>query len=129
MRLTWSCILRPQLEKGLTLQRLQLQISTSLYLTSPHLHISISPSLHIYSLPHLHISTCTHLNIYMVSKKTMPLYIGIHFCITTSTGMHLTYTNWENNILQGSATETTPTPTLLPWLPWKTNMLIFTILS
>ena len=52
-------------------------------------------------------------------KKTMPLLIGIYFYITTSTGMHLTYTIRKINILQGLAIETTPTPTLLPWLPWK----------
>ena len=52
-------------------------------------------------------------------EKTMPLLIGIYLYIITSTGMHLTCTIREINILQGSAIETTPTPTLLPWLPWK----------
>ena len=31
-------------------------------------------------------------------KKTMPLLIGIYFYISTSTGMHLTYTIQEINI-------------------------------
>ena len=52
-------------------------------------------------------------------KKTMPLLIGFYFYISTSTGMHLTYTIREINILQGSVIETTPTPMLLPLLPWN----------
>ena len=52
-------------------------------------------------------------------KKTITLLIGIYFYITTSIGIHLTYTIQEINILQESAIETTSTPTLLPWLSWK----------
>ena len=69
---------------------------------------------------------------YRVSKKkTMPLLISIYFYITTSTGIYLTYIIKEINILQESAIETNPTPTVLPWLPFsmETNMLIFMILS
>ena len=51
--------------------------------------------------------------------KNDATFIGIYFYISTSTGMHLTYAIGEINIFQGSAIETTPTPTLLPWLPWK----------
>ena len=62
--------------------------------------------------------TISEKGFYRVSKK-ITLLIGIYFYITISTGMHLTYTIQEINILQESAIETTPTPTLLPWLSWK----------
>ena len=50
--------------------------------------------------------------------KLVPLLIGI-FYIITLTGMNLIFTIREINILQGSAIETTPTPTLRQCLPWK----------
>ena len=62
-------------------------------------------------------------------KKTITLLISIYFYITTSSGMELTYTIRETNILQESAIETDPTPMLLPWLSWKQICCFFRFLK
>ena len=55
----------------------------------------------------------------------MPLLISIHFYIPTSTDKHLTYTVHEIDILQESATETTPNTNYASMVAMETNILIF----
>ena len=50
-----------------------------------------------------------------IQGVTMPPLISIYFYNIASTGMHLTYTIGEINILQGSTTNTN----VALWLPWK----------
>ena len=66
---------------------------------------------------------------YRVSKKTIPLLIGIYFYITASTDMYLIYTIREVIILQGSTIETNLNTNVASMVATETNMLIFTILS
>ena len=67
-----------------------------LYSFVVYLYVNGSGSITSFGEERANLSAVVYL--YRVSKKPMPLLIGIYVYISTSTGMHLTYTIQEINI-------------------------------